>query len=46
MPDLQETFRKAGGKPMNLSVDQTRELVKRDVERWSKLVRDLGIKSD
>jgi tripartite-type tricarboxylate transporter receptor subunit TctC len=46
MPDLQETFRKAGGKPMNLSVEQTRELVKRDVERWSKLVRDLGIKSD
>ena len=46
MPDLQESFRKAGGKPMNLSVDQTRELVKRDVERWSKLVRDLGIKSE
>ena len=46
MPDLQETFRKAGGKPMNLSVEQTRELVKRDVERWSKLVRDLGIKSE
>ena len=46
MPDLQESFRKAGGKPMNLSVEQTRELVKRDVERWSKLVRDLGIKSE
>jgi tripartite-type tricarboxylate transporter receptor subunit TctC len=46
MPDLQETFRKAGGKPLNLSMDQTRALVKRDVERWTKLVRDIGIKSE
>jgi tripartite-type tricarboxylate transporter receptor subunit TctC len=46
MPDLQETFRKAGGKPLNLSIDQTRALVKRDVERWTKLVRDIGIKSE
>jgi tripartite-type tricarboxylate transporter receptor subunit TctC len=46
MPDLQETFRKAGGKPLNLSVEQTRALVRRDVERWTKLVHDIGIKSD
>jgi len=46
MPDLQETFRKAGGKPLNLSTEQTHALVKRDVERWTKLVRDIGIKSD
>ncbi len=46
MPELQETFRKAGGKPLNLSTAETKALVKRDVERWTKLVRDIGIKAD
>jgi tripartite-type tricarboxylate transporter receptor subunit TctC len=45
-PDLQETFRKAGGKPLGLNAEQTRALVRRDVERWSKLVRDIGIKAE
>jgi len=45
-PDLQDTFRKAGGKPLSLSADQTRALVRRDVERWTKLVRDIGIKAE
>lgn len=45
-PELQEVFRKAGGKPMTLSAEQTRALVKRDVERWTKLVRDIGIKAE
>ena len=46
MPDLQETFRKAGGKPLNLDAAQTRALVKRDVERWTQLVRAIGIKAE
>ncbi|MDZ4075078.1 MAG: tripartite tricarboxylate transporter substrate binding protein [Hylemonella sp.] len=45
-PELQETFRKAGGKPLALNTEQTRALVRRDVERWAKLVRDIGIKAD
>lgn len=45
-PELQETFRKAGGKPLAMNTEQTRALVKRDVERWTKLVRDIGIKAD
>ena len=45
-PDLQENFRKVGGKPLNLNAAQTKALVKRDVERWTKLVRDIGIKAD
>lgn len=45
-PELQETFRKAGGKPLALTTEQTRALVRRDVERWTKLVRDIGIKAD
>jgi tripartite-type tricarboxylate transporter receptor subunit TctC len=45
-PDLQDIFRKAGGRPLTLTADQTRALVKRDVDRWSKLVRDIGIKAE
>ncbi len=45
-PELQEVFRKAGGKPLALSTAQSRALVKRDVERWTKLVRDIGIKAE
>lgn len=45
-PELQETFRKAGGKPLALNTVQTLALVKRDVERWTKLVRDIGIKAE
>ena len=46
MPDLAETFRKAGGKPMALNVADTRALVQRDVQRWSRLIRDADIKSE
>lgn len=45
-PDLQDIFRKAGGKPLSLNFEQTQALVRRDVERWSKLVRDIGIKAE
>lgn len=45
-PALQENFRSRGGTPLNLSAAQTRAQVKRDVERWSKLVREIGIKAD
>ncbi len=45
-PELQDNFRKAGGKPLALSAEQTRALVRRDVERWSRLVREIGIKAE
>jgi len=45
-PDLQDLFRSRGGKPLNLNAAQTKALVQRDVERWTKLVRDIGIKAD
>lgn len=45
-PDLIETFRKAGGKPLALTTDQAKALVKRDVDRWSKITRDLDIKPE
>ncbi len=45
-PDVVDTFRKAGGKPMSLNAEQTRALVQRDVERWTKLIRDADIKAE
>jgi tripartite-type tricarboxylate transporter receptor subunit TctC len=44
--ELREAFTKAGGKPLALNADAERALVKRDVERWTKLVREIGIKAD
>lgn len=45
-PDVMEIFRKAGGKPMSLSVAETRALVQRDVQRWTRLIREADIKSE
>ncbi len=45
-PDVVETFRKAGGKPLALSAAETRTLVRSDIERWTQLVRTLNIQVD
>jgi tripartite-type tricarboxylate transporter receptor subunit TctC len=45
-PDVTEAFRKAGGKPLSLNPGETRALVQRDVERWTRLIRDAGIKAE
>lgn len=45
-PDLQDTFRRAGGTPLQLGQAETRALVQRDVQRWSRLVRDMGIRAE
>lgn len=44
--ELREAFTKAGGKPLSLDAGAERALVKRDVERWTRLVREIGIKAD
>jgi tripartite-type tricarboxylate transporter receptor subunit TctC len=44
--ELAEVFVKGGGKPLSLSVPEARALVQRDVERWSRLVRTIGIKPE
>jgi tripartite-type tricarboxylate transporter receptor subunit TctC len=46
MPDLIERFQKGGGTAMKLSTPETEALVKRDVERWTKVLREAGIKGD
>lgn len=45
-PEVQSIFTKAGGKPLSLSAEQAKLMVARDVERWSGLVRSLGIKPE
>ena len=45
-PDVIDIFRKAGGRPLTLSPADTRALVKRDVDRWTKLTRELEIKPE
>ena len=45
-PDVIDIFRKAGGRPLALNPAETRALVKRDVDRWTKLTRDLDIKPE
>lgn len=45
-PDVIERFEKAGGKPMALVGDDARAIVKRDVERWTRLIRDANIKAE
>lgn len=44
--DVREAFVKAGGRPLSLSLDETRALVRSDVERWSRLVRELDIQPE
>lgn len=44
--DVSDTFRKAGGRSLSLSLSETKALVKRDTEFWSKLIRELDIKAE
>ena len=45
-PELREVFTKAGGKPMTISNEQTSAMLKRDVERWTALIRAANISLD
>jgi tripartite-type tricarboxylate transporter receptor subunit TctC len=45
-PDVVEAFRKAGGRPLSLEAVEGRSMVQRDVQRWTKLIRDAGIKAE
>jgi tripartite-type tricarboxylate transporter receptor subunit TctC len=46
LPEVKETFAKAGGRPMPLSADEARAMLARDLERWTKLIRAAGIKAE
>lgn len=44
--EVQAIFAKAGGRPLSLGADETRELLARDLGRWLPLLRSSGIKPD
>ncbi len=46
MPEVIDRFQKGGGRALRLSQAETEALVRRDVERWTKVIREAGIKGD
>jgi len=44
--DVKETWAKQGAAPMGMSVDQFGRFLREDVQKWSKLVKDTGMKVD
>jgi tripartite-type tricarboxylate transporter receptor subunit TctC len=45
-PDVKETWAKQGAAPMGMSVDQFAKFLAEDIQKWSKLVKDTGMKVD
>jgi hypothetical protein len=43
MPEVAAVFAKTGGRVMKLSLPETEALLKRDVERWTRLIQDAGL---
>ena len=46
LAEVKDSFSKAGGRPLPLSADDSRTLLVRDLERWTRLVRAAGLKVD
>ena len=44
--ELADIFTKAGGKPLNITAAEARTIVARDVDRWTRLIRAIGIKPE
>ena len=45
--DLIDSFQKAGGiEPLQTSLDEMQQMIKRDQARYSKIIRDLRLKVD
>jgi tripartite-type tricarboxylate transporter receptor subunit TctC len=42
-PEVATLFAKTGGRLLSLSPAETEALIRRDVERWTKLIREAGI---
>ena len=43
MPEVGELFAKTGGRVMKLSQAETEALIRREIERWTKLITEAGI---
>ncbi|MDB5571496.1 MAG: tripartite tricarboxylate transporter substrate binding protein [Hyphomicrobiales bacterium] len=45
-PEVSELFAKSGGRVLKLSPDETEKLVRADVERWTKLLREASVTAE
>ena len=45
-PDVKEAWAKQGAVPMGMPVDEFGNFLRKDVQKWAKLVRDTGMKVD
>jgi tripartite-type tricarboxylate transporter receptor subunit TctC len=45
-PEVLERFQKTGGRPLKISAAEAESFVKQEAERWTRLVRDAGVKAD
>ena len=45
-PDVKENWGKQGAVPMGMPVDEFGRFLREDVQKWSKLVKDTGMKVD
>jgi tripartite-type tricarboxylate transporter receptor subunit TctC len=45
-PDVKESWAKQGAQPMGMTVDEFGKFLRADVQKWSKLVKDTGMKVD
>jgi len=46
LAEIKEIFTMAGGRPLPLSAEDTRSILARDLERWTRLVRAAGLKAE
>jgi tripartite-type tricarboxylate transporter receptor subunit TctC len=46
LPELRPRFDTAGGEPMDVSPDQLKSVVKADYDKWTKIIKDAGIRLD
>lgn len=46
MPQIAQAFEKRGLRPMRMSVKETEDLVSRDIDKWTQLIRSAGIRVD
>ena len=45
-PDVKENWTRQGAVPMGMTPDQFDKFVREDIQKWSKLVKDTGMKVD
>jgi len=43
-PEVKEAWAKQGAAPMGMSVDEFGKFMREDVQKWSKLVKETGMK--